>query len=288
MAILSIDIGGSKTAAALVEAPVHAEHSQFLEYALWESPPDSGEALRKIEATCHPWVKRASKVGVAFGGPFDFVSQTCVRSMHSSGWDGLALTQALQESLGLPVIADNDANVAALGEFQRNPNLNKDPLLYITLSTGLGAAIVVNGHVLRGAHSLAGELGHVGIGHGKTCSCGGDGCLERAVSGHWIGLDFGQPAQEYLADRQHHNAWIDALSRGLWPAVLLVDPALIVIGGGMATQGTRLLEPLREALKIKSNRMGREPPALELGDPTGRTVLQGAAILAEGMASGAR
>ena len=288
MPTLAIDIGGTKTAAALIN------DDAFLEHTTWPSPPTAAEAIERIVATCAPWTTQGhdrnhhnntpQAAGVSFGGPFNFPTQTCIRSMHTQGWDDLPLSQTLEHALGIPVITDNDANVAALGEYQQAAHFAeepKDPLLYVTISTGVGAAIVANGQLLRGAHSLAGELGHLPIGHDKSCNCGQTGCLERAVSGYWIERDHHQPAQDYLENADNHRAWIDNLTRGLWSATVLIDPAVIVIGGGMTGQGDRLIEPLRAALTSAAHASNRTPPALRLGDPSGRTVLAGAAVMAQ-------
>lgn len=293
---LAIDIGGTKTAAALIN-----NDDAFLEHATWPSPPTAAQAIERITATCAPWTTQESghhnstpqAAGVSFGGPFDFANQTCIRSMHTRGWDDLPLSHKLEQGLGIPVITDNDANVAALGEYQRARTTHAyethpDPLLYVTISTGVGAGVIANGQLLRGAHSLAGELGHLPIGHDKTCNCGQTGCLERAVSGYWIERDHHQPAQDYLEDPDNHRAWIENLARGLWSATVLIDPAVIVVGGGMTSQGERLLEPLRAALTSKAYASNRTPPALTIGDPAGRTVLLGAAIMGREVRRGSR
>jgi len=282
---LTIDIGGTKTSAALID-----EYSDdaFLEHTSWTSPPTAEDAIAQILTTCTPWAQRATRAGVSFGGQFNFPTQTCIRSMHVRGWDGLAISRRLSEKFGLPVITDNDANVAALGEYQAAPQDQRDPMLYVTLSTGMGAAIIVNGTLLRGVHSLAGELGHLPIGHDKTCNCGQQGCLERAVSGYWIERDHGQSAEQFLQDSHHHAAWIAYLVQGLWSATMLLDPALIVVGGGMSAQGDRLTDALRAALERKAEQSHRTAPALKLGDPSGRTVLLGASIMAREVARASR
>ena len=282
MSTLAIDIGGTKTAASLVDDDV------FLEHTSWSSPPTAAQAIDRIVTTCAPWIHRDDNqpqaAGVSFGGQFDFATQTCIRSMHTQGWDDLPLSETLVHALGIPVITDNDANVAALGEYELAAHAVEgpiDPLLYVTISTGVGAAIVANGELLRGAHSLAGELGHLPIGHDKLCNCGQTGCLERAVSGYWLEHDHRQPAPTYLEDPDNHRAWIDTIARGLWSATVLIDPAVIVIGGGMSGQGERLIEPLRATLTSQARASHRTPPALRLGDPSGRTVLAGAAVMAQ-------
>lgn len=278
MRTLAIDIGGTKTAAGLVERETVLEHDS------WPSPSTAPEAIETIVRKCTHWARGAQVAGVAFGGQFDFGNQVCIRSMHTAGWDGLALSQDLEDLLGLPVIVDNDANVAAIGEYGAagTAPMRCDPLLYVTVSTGLGAAIIANGELLRGAHSLAGELGHLPIGHEKACNCGQRGCLERAVSGYWIAHDHGAAANEvFRSSSDIYETWITDLARGMWSATLLLDPALIVLGGGMAAQGTRLIKALQERISDNANMSGRSAPIVKGGDHTGRTVLLGAALIAK-------
>ena len=277
-----MDIGGTKTAAALIDG------DQLLEHFSWPSPDVADRAMGRIIDTCVPWASSADAMGVSFGGPFDYAEQTCLRSMHVAGWDELRLSFELERALQVPAVADNDANVAALGEYAKTPATHRDPMLYVTVSTGVGAAIVTEHGLLRGAHSLAGELGHLPIGHDKPCNCGQVGCLERAVSGYWIEHDHGEPASVYLSDPHHYEVWIADVIRGLWSAVVLVDPAVIVLGGGMTTQGDRLIDPLRSAIASLASTSNRTPPEVRLGDASGRTVLSGAAILARGTFSGSR
>lgn len=277
MPTLAIDIGGTKTAAALVDG------AELIEHTTWPSPQIAKQAIDRIVRTCLPWTQKANAAGVSFGGPFDYRTQTCIRSMHVSGWDDVRLSARLQQELGIPVITDNDANVAALGEYERLSTGDRDPLLYVTVSTGVGAAIVADGELLRGAHSLAGEIGHLPIGHDRQCSCGQSGCLERVVSGYWIERDYGCSPADFLADQHNYDAWLTYLTHGLWTAVTLIDPAVIVVGGGMASQGDRLREALEAALTRRAEASSRVAPVLALGDATGRTVLIGAALLAKGV-----
>ena len=280
MATIAIDIGGTKTSAALIED----DDDALLEYATWPSPPSADGAIEQIVTACAPWTDSAIRVGVSFGGPFDFPTQTCVRSMHVPGWAGMDISARLQHTLGIQVITDNDANVAALGEYATAAREHRDPMLYVTVSTGVGSAIVINHALVRGAHSLAGELGHLPIGHDNVCNCGQRGCLERAVSGYWIEHDHGVAAHEYLQLPGYHERWIADLTRGLWAATVLLDPALIVVGGGMSAQGERLFTPLRAAFARLGEVSNRTSPVVKVGDASGRTVLLGAAMMAKGAA----
>ena len=278
---LAIDIGGSKTAVGVVS------DGAITNYTTWPSPSHASESLDRIVSTCLPMVDGISACGVAFGGVFDFSRQRCVRSMHVSGWEGTDISSVLERAFGIPVMTDNDANVAALGEYSLLDG-REDPLLYVTISTGVGAAIMANHLLIRGAHGMSGELGHLPLGHDKPCNCGHVGCFERAVSGYWLETDHGRPAADVLADPEHHRQWIADIATGLWSASVVLDPAAIVIGGGMSAQGEQLLSPLTQALTQKASQSERTPPAVRLGDPSGRTVLAGAAILAREVERGSR
>lgn len=290
MRTLAIDIGGTKTAAGLVEdtstGPVVIDHT------VWSTPADAVQVISAVIDNCAPLASSADACGVSFGGPFDFATQTCVRSMHVPGWAGVRLSDELSRAFGVSVTTDNDANVAALGEYavasRAMPMSERDPMLYVTVSTGVGAAIVVGGSLMRGAHSLAGELGHLPIGHDEVCACGQTGCLERVVSGYWIEHDHGVPAADFLADDDAYARWIAHLAQGLWSATVLIDPALIVLGGGMTAQGDRLRSAMTTNLTERAASSGRTPPTLRLGDRSGRTVLIGAAALAREVTGGSR
>lgn len=277
MRALAIDIGGTKTAAAVVD------NGELTEHAWWPTPSTEGAnaVLAEVITRTKAWATSVERCGVSFGGPFDFPSQTCMGSMHVPGWQGVRLSEELSRALGVPVVSDNDANVAALGEYAAAAGTERNPMLYVTLSTGVGSALIINGELLRGAHSLAGELGHLNIGHDMQCNCGHTGCLERAVSGYWIEYEHGISAEQYLADEAHFTTWINRLAQGLWSVIVIADPALIVIGGGMTAQGERLTAALNARIAHLAELAHRSAPAIRLGDPTGRTVLFGAAALAK-------
>ena len=93
---------------------------------------------------------------------------------------------------------------------------------------------------------------------------------------------------DVLADPEIHRQWVADIATGLWCASVVLDPAVIVIGGGMSAQGGRLLNPLTQALAQKASKSKRPPPAVRLGDPTGRTVLVGAAVMAREAERGSR
>lgn len=187
--------------------------------------------------------------GIGFGGPVDFPTQTVTLSTHVEGWVQYPLVANLKQLTGAPVLMDNDANVGALGEAKYGAGSGADPLFYMTLSTGIGGGIVTNGAIYRGADSYAGEIGHLNIEpEGPDCLCGSRGCLERMCCGLWLENDYGKPASVLLQDEQFVRKYVVHLARGLKAALMLLNPARIVIGGGISKAGDRLFVPLREEL----------------------------------------
>jgi len=145
---------------------------------------------------------------------------------------------------------DNDANVGGLGEAMHGAGAGYDPLLYVTVSTGIGGGIIVGGDVYRGADSYAGEIGHLTIRPGgPDCLCGARGCFERMCSGLWLAWDHGRPAKELLRDQHFTSRYVVDLALGLKAAIMLLNPARVVIGGGISKAGEPLFGPLREELR---------------------------------------
>jgi glucokinase len=179
---------------------------------------------------------------------------------------------------------DNDANAGSLGEGLYGAGRGAAPLFYMTLSTGIGGGIVDGERVWRGADSYAGEIGHIAIRpDGPECLCGAQGCFERMCCGLWLERDYGRSAKELLADPEFVQRYVVNLAGGLKVALMLLNPARIVIGGGISKAGDALFVPLRAELKRQMTAWSRARvdvvPAL-LGDDS---VLYGAMVLAKGV-----
>ncbi len=216
-----------------------------------------------------------SACGISFGGPVDFASQRIVNSTHVAGWDNLAIPETIQGDLGIPAIVDNDANAGALGELTYGAGRGCRHLVYYNIGTGIGAGIIIDGAIYRGANGNAGELGHVPVlPDGPLCDCGNRGCLEALASGTAIGRRGeeavrqqplrGAGIREAAGGPVSAKAVFDAARTGDGLALELVSetcrylgmgvaaamnafaPEAIVIGGSVAKAGRALLEPLRE------------------------------------------
>ena len=191
---------------------------------------------------------RPARIGVGFGGPVDFERGVILRSHHVSAWDGFPLRERLGERFGSPVALDNDANVGALGEARFGAGRGHPHLLYVNVGTGIGAGVIAGGRIYRGAHGLAGEIGHVTVEReGRQCPCGKRGCLEAYASGRAIGgpdVTRAAAAGDANSRRQIQEAarWLAA---GIGAAVNVLNPSAVIVGGGVSDAGELLLGPQR-------------------------------------------
>jgi glucokinase len=224
--------------------------------------------------------------GISFGGPVDFQHQR-VTSVHSPGWKNFSFAEWVSANLNLPCLIDNDANAGALGEFRYGGGRGTESLVYVTLSTGVGAGLILNGKTYRGKDGLAGELGHIPISDsGITCSCGAVGCLESFCSGSAIaerGKEWGRRRRGDLTRMAYGHAvacpYVDEpgggitakeiaqaasegdtaaldivreaagwLARGLLTVIRILNPDRIILGGGLTLAGQVLLGPLHQYL----------------------------------------
>jgi len=218
--------------------------------------------------------------GISFGGPVDFQHQR-VTSVHSPGWKNFSFAEWVGTNLHFPCLIDNDANAGALGEFRYGAGRGTHTIVYVTLSTGIGAGLILNGKTYRGKEGLAGELGHIPIaGSGIACSCGAVGCLESFSSGWAIaerGKEWGRRRREslthignssgestegitakeiVLAASEGDTAALQIvqeaarwLARGLLTVIRILNPDRIILGGGLTLAGRVLLDPLHQCLK---------------------------------------
>ena len=248
MNTVAIDIGGTKFSVALFDG------DRLVRRESRATDREGGRdwMLDQLAALLHAWKRdtRIERCGIGFGGPVFFDQQCVVLSTHVGGWGDFNLPAFIEEILGVKPVMDNDANAGALGESRYGAGRGHLPLFYMTLSTGIGGGIVLpDGSVYRGADSYAGEIGHLTIRpDGPLCLCGAHGCFERLCCGLWLEHDHGRTAKELLADPAFVRTYVVDLARGLKAAIMILNPARIVIGGGIAKAGDALFVPLREEL----------------------------------------
>ena len=287
--VLAVDIGGTHFRTGLFD-----EQGRRLLVLEGDTDRVAGRdwMLSQLTARCRELMAQTDApvhaCGLSFGGPVDFLRQR-VTSVHSAGWQGFELGKWMEQTLGIPCRLDNDANAGALGEARFGAGRGYSPLFYMTLSTGIGGGIYHDGRIWRGADSYGGEIGHLTIRpDGPPCLCGWHGCFERMCCGLWLERDYGKTAEELMRDPAFVSRYVVDLALGLKTSIMLLNPARIVIGGGIAKAGDRLFDPLRAELRRQITdwsgaRIDVAPAAL--GDDS---VLYGALALAEdqGMAEG--
>ena len=270
-----MDIGGTKCSIASAS---NLENVFELVTADYKTPENILARLAIEAAELMAQDKAVDRVGISFGGPFDFANQKVKRSVHVSGWDEFDFSEWSKRVLGLPAVADNDANVGALGEFVSRGSKNTD-FAYVTISTGIGAGLIVAGEIFRGHGELAGELGHIVIDpSGPEDELGNRGTLERFCSGYWLRKDYGKSAEELLADDAFLLQYSTRLAAGLSTLVRLINPELLVLGGGIAKAGPRLESALLNQLQIL---LDQTQTKLELSTLGNTNVLIGARELAK-------
>jgi predicted NBD/HSP70 family sugar kinase len=210
-------------------------------------------------------------VGVSLPGPVEFATGTVVNPPIMTGWNGFRVPDRLRPRFGAPVFVDNDVNAMALGEKRsRYPEVRD--LLFVLVDTGVGAGIIANGAVLRGAQGAAGDIGHTwaeadGARTDRPlCRCGKRGCVESYAGGWAVVRDLaaaGQPIetldeaveQVLLGDPLAKSLVREAgrvVGAGLAHVVSLLNPAVVVIGGRLATVGDELLLGVRERVYARS------------------------------------
>jgi glucokinase len=198
-------------------------------------------------------------IGVGFGGPTDDATQSVIKSHHIAGWDGFPLAQWLEELLHLPTAICNDADVAGLGEARFGAGRGLSPVFYITVGTGIGGGLILNGEIYRGVGKGAAEIGHVRPAFPLGSALAGE-ILEAFASGTGIGHQGSMALGERrtgaevaaLARERDPRALavldtaVQALAEGCCTVIKLLCPRRIIIGGGVSLLGDEwLFAPLR-------------------------------------------
>lgn len=282
MRTLAIDVGGTKFSMALFDGETMVRRESQ------DTDRDGGKAwmLARIAEIGERWKGEIGfdRCGIGFGGPVLFDRQRVALSTHVGGWSDFDLTAWTAKEFAVPAIMDNDANVGSLGESFFGAGRGFAPLFYMTLSTGIGGGIVDGDHVWRGADSYAGEIGHITLRpDGPECLCGARGCFERMCSGLWLERDHGRPAKELLDEPSFVERYVVNLAQGLKAALMLLNPARIIIGGGISKAGDALFVPLRAELARQMTSWSRARIDVVPAQLEDDSVLYGALVLSKGI-----
>ena len=294
--VIGVDVGGTTVKAGLFD-------SDGVEYRRSERPtprhlgPDAVitttlDAIVELRAQV-PQAARLLAVGLVVPGVVDTQQGIAVYAANL-GWQQLPLRQIVADAVGLPVILDHDVRAAGLAELELGAGQGLQEVLFVALGTGVAAAVITRAQVSAGATGRAGELGHLPVfPEGEWCACGQRGCTETYASAAALSRRYSAasgiadvPAHDVisraaagdpLADGIFSDA-ITALGRALVSYVLLMDPELILIGGGMAAAGAVLLDPLTR--EVQAGLAWRTAPTISQGRFAGDAGRRGAGILA--------
>ena len=271
--VVGVDVGGTTVKLGFFDT-----EGVFLDK--WEIPtrveeegshilPDVAESIKKKLEEKRILFEDVAGVGIGAPGPID--SNGVVYKAVNLGWNVFSIKEKLEEHLKLPVMAGNDANVAALGEMWKGGGLGRRNLVMVTLGTGVGGGIIVDGRILTGFTGAGGEIGHIHVEdqEAEVCGCGNKGCLEQYASATGITRLANRKLKESGMDSMLRNGKISArtvfdavkakdalamevaeefgryLGNGLAGVACVVNPEVIVIGGGVSNAGEILIDYIR-------------------------------------------
>ena len=300
---IGIDVGGTKVLGGVV-----SETGEILTTARRDTPREGGRALTQAIADVANELAHefpVNSIGVSAAGFISSDRKTILATPNIAGWNGVNLDRELNEILGKTIVLENDANAAAWGEFKFGAGRGRNDLMLLTLGTGVGGGLILDGALFRGAFGIGAELGHIRIvPEGHLCGCGIRGCLEQYSSGSAL-LRHAREAisaspdiarnllargdgtleglkGEHITDAAREgdpvamaafNTMASYLGAGIASLCAVIDPSCIVLGGGVIDAGEIFLGPTREAALRLIPFSGKHPypeiVAAELGNHAG-------------------
>lgn len=310
---IGIDLGATNIKAAVVDRDGNILHrlEQPTEASRGPGPvlDDLADIVRRL-ATYSPFQEdgrgkgldseRIVGIGLATPGPLDLRRGRIVRTANLPGWKNVPIRDALREKTGLPVTLENDGNAAAYGEYRCGAGRDSGDLVMLTLGTGVGAGVILNGRILHGHFDNAAELGHmIVVVDGIPCPCGQRGCLEQYASANAIV----RRAAQYLdregavplsaKDVAKGAANGDPLCERVWNEACLYlaiacvniqhayNPSKIVLGGGMSNAGAQLLDLVNAHFRKHTWSLHNDAPEIALAQLGPDAGVIGAAMLAK-------
>lgn len=312
---IGFDVGGTTFKASLVA------DGKILETVSANAPVEQSQAdaiqvmaglIEKLKSAAERQGRPIEGVGMGIAGLVDHTRGFVITAPNLPSWNQFPLAEQLSAKVGLPVCLDNDVRAMAMGELAYGAGRGATHMLCLTVGTGVGSAIILNGQIHRGASLTAGEFGHVTVvpHGGRTCGCGNRGCLETvagtegilALARRYIERGLAPVLAQKLAAADGHltpkliskaaeagdagclaiwheiGGWLGLALAG---AVNFLNPERIVIGGGIAAAGALLFDPIASGIRLHAFERPAQAVTLvaaELGPEAG---MIGAAVLAQ-------
>jgi glucokinase len=274
---IGVDVGGTKIAAGVVD-----ENGEILARTRVPTPADPQWAVGAIADAIRELREQheITAVGVGAPGYIDRDRSTVIMAPNID-WENEPLKARIEDLVHLPTVIENDANAAAWGEFRFGAAVRHNDMIMITVGTGIGGGIVLDGRMYRGSFGVAGEIGHLNmVPDGIPCGCGSKGCWEQYASGRALRrygreragsepvlgkrlLELNEGIADTITGSQITEAaeqgdplalevydeLADWLGRGMADLASLFDPAVFVLGGGVSESGSLLLDPVAKAFE---------------------------------------
>jgi glucokinase len=232
--VLGVDIGGTKIATGLVNERAEVSRGRSVPTLANQGYDVSIRQVWEAIAESIPGDVKA--IGICAPGPLNPKTGVVLNPPNLPGWRNVALREMAEARFGLPVRVENDCNAAGLAEARFGAAKGCSSVFYAAIGTGIGSGIILDGKIYHGKNGAAAEGGHVSIDYrsATVCRCGSRGCIEALASGH-------------VLDKGSYDLNEIALQLGAWlgSVVSLLDPDIIVIGGGVSKIGEPLFEKLR-------------------------------------------
>ena len=299
---IGVDVGGTKVAAGVVD-----EHGKILARLRRDTPAQDPDKVEDVIAACIRELAADHEVEAAGLGAAGFVdaARSTVLFAPNLAWRNEPLRAAIEQRTGLPVVVENDANAAAWAETRFGAGHGQPHTVTLTVGTGLGGGVVLGGELIRGAFGAAAEVGHLNlVPDGRPCGCGLLGCWEQYASGRALVtearqraardpeqarllLELGEGRPESITGPMVTMAAVAGdpvalesfeavgtwLGHGMADLAAILDPRVLIIGGGVSEAGELLVGPAREAFEAGLTGRGHRPTATvrlaELGQDAG-------------------
>jgi glucokinase len=285
--IIGVDLGGTKIATGIMDlnGNIITKNKEFTQQ---ESGPKGviSQMIRMVEENiknANISLKEIKGIGIGAAGPLNTKKGIIIEPPNLIGWRNVQLVKPFKEKFFIPVYLDNDANAAALGEFYFGAGKGTKNMVYLTISTGIGGGIIIEGKLYHGANDNAGEIGHMTIDpDGPLCRCGNRGCLEA----HSSGTSIARYAKEILRSKKIKTSILEAVNNdiekidaeivfkcakegdnlakeivnkiceflgiGVANIINIFNPEKVVLGGGVTKAGNILFKIVRKVAKERA------------------------------------
>ena len=301
---IGIDVGGTNVKIALVNDKGNIIYSNSIptraemgyEYTINNMKEAIAELIKETKSD----KKSIEGIGFGFPGQIDYKKGVVRLAPNIPGWVEVPIAEIMEKEFGIPTRVDNDVRCAALGELNYGAGIGCENLICITVGTGIGSGLIINGKLVRGASNAAGEIGHIKLDMhgGPLCGCGDRGCLEAFASGPSIVA----MAEEYIKGgkstkyrelanpditpyivavaakegdpvaKQIFRIMGEYIGIGLTSVINLLNPEKVIIGGGVAAAGDILFDPIKETIAKRAMTIQKEAVEIvpaQLGNTAG-------------------